>query len=399
MDSRKIWDEASYEEASWGVTSSLLLAEMTGDQKYKDQAILFGDLILQCQEQSFKDGIPITGYFYTRTDRKNVIHYNHAAFEEAALLALAFLCNEFPEHAKWIDWYSAAVIHSDFFMKRGSLIAAPYYYLPNSVWSRTEIMSETNEIRREGNLHQFNDGTPLNDEYRLRTFPIWRDNLFHGGTSIQLSSAWALAEASRLRKDSEGMRLVGKQLQWVLGDNPFGQSLMYGVGYDFAPHFATRLKNLVGALPVGMDSWSGDKPHWSATNEATFKEIWVEPVSRFLGAVAIYAAYDQDLSPKAIENPEIKTNTIQSENGIVDITVTLTGKGKHDIQIRTFNAESDFKNKQVDLEAGVPAIISMKLKVTDQNKPYVAVINSDKNQDSRKEIVGSYVDASILSGK
>ncbi|MDQ2721258.1 MAG: hypothetical protein M3Z26_16040 [Bacteroidota bacterium] len=34
-------------------------------------------------------------------------------------------------------------------------------------------------------------------------------------------STWALAEASRLRNDSDGMKLVGKQLEWVLAANPF----------------------------------------------------------------------------------------------------------------------------------------------------------------------------------
>ncbi len=49
------------------------------------------------------------------------------------------LCNAFPEHENWISWYSAAVLHSEFFMKRGSRIAAPYDLLPNSVWKETEL--------------------------------------------------------------------------------------------------------------------------------------------------------------------------------------------------------------------------------------------------------------------
>lgn len=78
--SRPTWDQASMEEASWGVTSSLLLARMTGEEKYKNQAVVLAKLLVQCQEQSFVNGIPITGYFYNNSRRQRVIHNNHSAF-------------------------------------------------------------------------------------------------------------------------------------------------------------------------------------------------------------------------------------------------------------------------------------------------------------------------------
>ncbi len=84
------WDQADYREASWGATSSILLGRMTGDEKYKEYAVRFGDLLIRCQEQTFADSIPITGYFYENTDRKKVIHNFHAAFEEAPLIALCY---------------------------------------------------------------------------------------------------------------------------------------------------------------------------------------------------------------------------------------------------------------------------------------------------------------------
>ncbi len=398
MASRKIWDQASREEASWGATSSLLLAKMTGNEEYKKQAVLFGNLIIQCQEQSFVKGIPITGYFYSNTNKQQVIHNKHTAFEEAPMIALAMLCRELPQNENWIDWYSSAVLYSEFFMKRGSQIAAPYNFLPNSVWSKTEIMEDKNEKRRATDLQQFNDGTHLNDEYVLRTFPIWSDNLFHGNTNVQLSSTWALAEASRLRNDSDGMKLVGKQLEWVLGANPFGQSLMYGVGYDFPPLFAYCTKGTVGALPVGMDSRAGDMPFWPATNSATFKEMFTEPVSRFLGAASVYSSQDQ-YKQQSTKNIKINTRAVQSPNGKVSVIISITGTGKHEINIRTFNSNSSFIDKQINLSASETMKVQLELSVADQTKPYIAVISLDKNPDLQKEIVGSYSDASILARK
>lgn len=396
--SRMVWQKASFEEASWGATSSLLLAKMTGDKKYTDQAITFGNLLTQCQEKTFVNGIPVTGYFYSNTERKSVIHNRHTAFEEAPMIALGMLCKDLPKNENWINWYSSAVLYSEFFMKRGSQISAPYNMLPNSVWAKAEIMSDKDEKRRDQMLQQYNDGTKLNDEYSLRTFPIWNDNLFHGNTNIQLSGTWALAEASKLRNDAEGMKLVGKQLEWNMGANPFGQSLMYGSGYDFAPQFAYCLKDIVGSLPVGMDSRAGDSPYWPATVSATFKEIWMEPVSRFMGAVSVYSSQDQ-AKQRLSRGIKIVTKTTQSDNGTASVTIILTGTGKHQIDLRSFNAKTDFTGQQVNLIAGKSITIQISLTVTDKNIPYIAVVSADNNPDLRKEIVGSYSTASILAAK
>ena len=398
MDSRDKWDQADYREAAWGATSSILLRRMTGDEKYREHAIHLGGLLIRCQEQQFVDGIPITGYFYTDTNRKQVIHNYHAAFEEAPLIALAMLCREFPGHDDWMEWYSAAVLHSEFFLKRGSQIAAPFNLMPNSVWKKSEILAIEDEQRRSDMLRQFNDGTWLNNDYVLRTFPIYRDNLFHGNTNIHMSCTWALAEASRLRRDPEGMELVRQQFEWVLGANPFGQSLMYGVGYDFAPQFAYCLKDIVGSLPVGMDCMSGDKPHWSATNTATYKEIWVEPANRFLGAMAIYTSHSQSPSAEQTskESVQLYTETIRKDKEALTILVGVMGTGMHEIEVRTFNAETNIRKKQIDLSDQKSVEMQLELHIVDSGKPYIAVISIDKNPQLRKEIVGSLVNASFF---
>lgn len=267
----------------------------------------------------------------------------------------------------------------------------PYNLLPNSVWKESEIMEEKDENVRADMLNQFKDGTRLNSEYVLRTFPIYHDGLFHGNTNIQMSCTWALAEASRLRKDSAGMKLVGKQLEWVLGDNPFGKSLMYGVGYDFAPHFAYCLKDVVGSLPVGMDCMTADMPHWCATNTATSKEIWVEPVNRFLGAVSIYASRNKlPDGQKDTKNINIQTRIIAQDNGIVTTAITVTGKGKHKVEIKVFNAIATLEKQEIDLVNQESKELEFKLKITDRNKPYVAVISIDNDPEFRKEIVGTW---------
>jgi hypothetical protein len=397
IKSRDIWDQADYREAAWGVTSSLLLADLTGDGKYGEQAINFGTLLVQCQEQGFVEGIPITGYFYTSTDREQVIHNRHAAFEEAPLIALSALCRAFPDHDDWMEWYSVAVLHSEYFMKRGSQIAAPFDLLPNSVWKRSDVLAEEDESRRKDMLRQFKEGTPLNEDYVLRTFPIYYDALFHGNTNIHMSSTWALAEASQLRRDVEGMKLVGKQFQWLFGANPFSQSLMYGEGYDFAPHFAYCLKDLVGALPVGMDCMSGDDPHWSATNTATYKEIWVEPVNRFMGALSIYLAESEKMIDiKEIkEDVKIKIETELVNSGSGRTIVTINSRKELDLYVNTYNLETRQEDRQISMKNNDSGELKLVMEIQDPGKPYIIVLTDVADQDKRWEATGALVDMAL----
>lgn len=384
------WEKASYREAAWGAVSSIKLYQMTSEEKYKEYAVRFGKLLAQCQEQAFVEGIPITGYFYTDSSKKQILHNNHGAWEEAPLLALRELCTAFPEHPDWINWYSSAVLYSDFFMKRGSEMAAPYYLLPNSVFRKADILADRNEYRKKYSLIQYNDGTQLNENYALRTFPIWDGELFHGGTSCHLSSSWALAEASLLRGDEAGLQLVGKQLEWAFGNNPFGQSLMYGVGYNFAPQFAYCTKCVVGSLAVGMDCMQGDEPFWSGSNYATSKEMWIAPVNRVVGTIAAYM--EGSFKPKATSTSSVQLTVIEKkENGEPRYTLQLKGAaGKHTLSVKAFNATSASHKQVIALTKNRVTEIPLDVQVIDKQKPYVLVVSVDNAMETKTEIVGAY---------
>ena len=226
-------------EASWGAVASALLYRRLGNARYKEAALDFARVILALQTAG--------GHFGVRN--------THTAFEEAPMLALRELCRTFPEEAA--PWREAARRYVEDFAKPGSRLSAPYHLLPMGL---------------------------------DRTFPVWEDHVFHGATTIDLSFAWAVAEASALLEDGEGMALVQEQLEWTLGRNPFCSSFIYGVGYNYAPYFAYCTHNVVGALPVGIDSIHDDLPFWNGSAHATAKEIWVEPANRFLGALSVYLA-------------------------------------------------------------------------------------------------------------
>ena len=237
-------------------------------------------------------------------------------------------------------------------------------------------------------LRQWEAGTRLSENCVLRTFPIWHDRTFHGSTNSQLSMTLAVAATSHLRADGDGQQLVAKQLQWVLGGNPFCQSLMYGEGYDYPPLFAYCLKNVVGALPVGVDSLSNDAPYWPNSNYATFKEIWTAPTERFLWIMAYNDLPAADAS-KAGVRLTAQVGDVNEADGTAVVQLTVEGTGSHAIQYRVFNGSIADPVSKIDLKENEPANLTMTLKIADRTKPWVVVVTADDDWNTRQEVFGA----------
>jgi hypothetical protein len=444
LERRASWTPATREEAAFGALASAELFRATGRQTYAEQAARFGRLLLECQEQRFVDGIPVAGWFYTDTSRQRVVHDFHLSFEDAPLMALRALCDTFPNHADWMEWYAAALLHSEYFYRQGAAASEPFRLVPNSVWSRSEIDALPEKFDRAAALVQFSEATRLSDSHRLRVFPIWRDNLFHGNTAIQLAGTAALTAAAQLRNQPAIAELARRQLAWVFGGNSFSQSLMYGEGYDYQPHFAYCLRDLVGALPVGMDSLHGDSPYWPMANRATYKEIWVVPVSRFLWSAAFEAmparvagaapagavfreartgaevkvapgSYALNLPPgdyqvtyggatrrlallagaryrlplDAGRALDMELSAGRPEAGVVEIRARLGGAGAHRLELRAFNGSPETPVRSVTLTAGRDQTLAWKFKVASADKPWAVVVIPDGDTGGRRELFGT----------
>jgi hypothetical protein len=286
--------------ASAATLAALELYRLTGKQDYAADAARFAKELTACQEQRLR-GSAITGYFCSNSTLESPLHPVHTNTEGLAISALRQMCETFPAHADWVEWYGAAVLHSEYFMLRGASISEPYRHLPNRIWRDAEIdaMLETavrglharvqgsegnpnypsrldDDRQRRQTREQIEAGVRVGPDARLRVYPVWTDTLFHGNTGVQLSAAASLAEGARLRNNLDAASLVRMQLQWVFGGNPFSQSLMFGEGYDFMKQWGPCLShNVVGSVPVGMDDTVGDAPRWPAANHMTYKEVCV----------------------------------------------------------------------------------------------------------------------------
>jgi hypothetical protein len=188
-----------------------------------------------------------------------------------------------------MKWYSAVVLHSQYYLKAAAAIDEPYGVLPAGVYRESEarLIPESKEwtplraADRDAYVEQVRRGVPLGEGNYLRRFPVWFD--FRGNSSVLLSQAKALSAAGQLRGDLQAEDLAQKQAQWLVGRNPFSASVMYGEGYDWTPLYSVRSGQMVGALPVGIETKGfDDAPYWPNQICWTYKEVWTQPVGQWI---------------------------------------------------------------------------------------------------------------------
>jgi hypothetical protein len=262
------------ELVSAALNASLNLYQATGKDIYKNEAVSFGDYVLQCQQQeNVATDIALKGFFYSNSDKQKILHYTHAGHEQAPVAGLVGLCKLFPADVHFKKWKNALHLYAGYY-KEISKYTTPYFMLPSGLYDVTDAR---NEVEKE----QIKNGFRLNDRYYIKCFPVW--TVFRGNSGTVLSQAAGLGAIADYLNDKDLLDLSYKQLNWQMGQNPFCQSLMYGEGYRFADQYTAMSGNIVGGLPVGVQThFNRDQPYWPAESCYNWKEIWVHPSSRWL---------------------------------------------------------------------------------------------------------------------
>lgn len=278
------------ELAGIGVTASVELYRATNDRRYAEKAVELARVIVASQQREpVGRTVPLAGFFWTNPQRDTLFHQFHRGNDQAPIVALTQLAATFPDHREWPRWDSTVALYAEY-LKQVAATTAPYRVMPAYVYR----LADTMEVPDSAALHgatraayraQVLEGMPLGGEWYLRTFPVWFAR--RGNYGILLSQAKALAAAAVMRRDSAALDVAQQQLQWVVGRNPFGQSTMYGEGYDWAQQYSVSSGDFVGSLPVGMQSRGiSDLPYWPSQNMYVYKEVWVHPVARWVWVVA-----------------------------------------------------------------------------------------------------------------
>lgn len=376
LDFGNIGNSRPLETAAIGLLATVELLQATGKSRYERLAVKLGRSVVDCQQRDYLPGLdqPLAGFFFESDARKQIAHSDHRSQAHTPIVALAALCRALPDHADWIHWYSAVVFYSEY-LKSIAAYTAPYGVLPASLYRDDEHL-EFPEIStpglpnpdgatRENFREQVRNGVSLGGGYWLRRFPVWFKRRGHFG--ILLPQTKALSTAARLRGDAKLLELAERQLQWLLGRNPFAQSTMYGEGHDYMPHYSAMSGQIVGSLPVGIETlMNHDAPYWPTQNHVNPKETWVFPVTLWLAVV-------QDLvGARSPAGKIVATHTAAGPH--VRVEATLQGEGVHDLEIRGANIRFAQPKRRIELADKLPHRVVWQGTIESVAAPWVAVI-------------------------
>jgi Glycosyl hydrolase family 9/Cellulase N-terminal ig-like domain len=445
------------ERISFGAIASIDLFEATGDRRYADEGVKLGNEIVASQERTLQPwSVPMTGYFYTGPHSDHLFHRFHMGEEEQPIVALAHLCQALPDNPDWMKWYSAIVLHSKYYQQAAAAVDAPYNVLPAGIYriSGAQLLPQGAGWRplatasRAMFVAEVKQGLPLGGDAYLRRYPVWFQ--FRGNSSVLLSEAKALSAAAQLRGSIAAENLAQQQAQWIVGRNPFSASIIYGEGYDWTPLYSVRSGQMVGAIPVGIETKGiTDAPYWPNQICWTYKEVWTQPAGewiwlmRDLSGPAVVdgigepgktvklvnegdhsettAAVDADGTFHAavpqgryvVEQGAARSSVTALSGGVahVDVrpdravsftvaadparsgklmlTASVDGAGDHTFAIRTDNlALSDPKDVSVHLGAHGTQVLRWHARVLDASTPWVAIVLKDGLLSGHAELSG-----------
>jgi hypothetical protein len=285
--------------ASWAAT---MLYRVTKDEWYARKAAEFIAYVQNCQEL---EGIPLdncstlSGFFYRHPDKQVVQHFNHQAREHLYMLAFVAIHETQGKHPKAESWLQSIQAYGEY-LKKLAAYTLPYPMIASGVYHIQEHLDEksfnyqhllTDHRARQDYEHQLKHGVKLNDSYYLRRFPVWFS--FRGNNAVILSTGKAASLAGAYLQDRKLKEIAEGQLQWIVGKNPFGQSLMYGEGYRYAQQYSVLSGEMTGEIPVGIQTFGNeDIPYWPQFNNATYKEVWTGNAGKWLSIIADLYAMD-----------------------------------------------------------------------------------------------------------
>lgn len=205
---------------------------------------------------------------------------------------LAMLLSDAPNHPDAPQWKASCLAYAQY-LKDISKAVAPYGILPAAVYEVDN--ADFSGIYHEGDAvgmpsmaeynAQVRNGIPLSKTFFLRRFPVaYQFRGFHGILIGKAKAAFVLAE---LLHDTELRAIATRQLEYIVGYNPFAMSTIYGDGYDYPPLYGAYAGDVVGAVPVGIETFENeDEPYMPMQVNATYKEIWTNTTAGVMALTA-----------------------------------------------------------------------------------------------------------------
>ncbi len=284
-------------KSQWMATiawSASQLYALTGDKKYAEKASDAIEYTLACQqtEPIGKDGYQ--GFFYREKERKAIVHYIHQSREQIFIEALDALCRTQPENPAVEQWKKSAHLYGEY-LKSLMKYTLPYGMIPSGIYRDDEYLDEDSFYHlhlfppanaTELYTTQLLQGEKIDEHFYVKRFPIWF-SIFNGNIAVHTSMGKSAAILGKLLNDSELTNIAREQLYWIVGKNPFAQSLIYGEGHDYPMMNSFSSGEITGEMPVGIRSYgNSDEPYFPQINNACYKEVWLTSAGKWLSLLS-----------------------------------------------------------------------------------------------------------------
>lgn len=277
------------------VWASSAIYQLTHEEIYETLSTQWMTEMLACQESEgieLFSGEQIKGFFYRDDSHKVIQHFNHQAREHLYAQAFEGILEAFPTHPERSNWLRAATSYGHYFTYLQEF-TAPYPMLASGLYFANEREDTASfdvqhllvgEEAKTEYLEQLAEGIEVGPGLYVKRFPVWFS--FRGNNAMVLSTGKAVAILGNLLNDDTLQELGAKQLDWLVGANPFNQSLIYGIGRNYAQQYAVLPGEMVGEIPVGIQTFGNeDAPYWPQLNNATYKEIWTGNAGKWLALI------------------------------------------------------------------------------------------------------------------
>lgn len=266
------WCKASNRQKDPGTTGASIQAAIelyktTGEVAYKDFAVEKARILKKLQATAEKD---TPGGFFYISDQKHEPHKDiwHGCLE---FISLCDLVKAFPGHSDSGLWKSMIESYAQYlvFMSgKNNFGIVPY-----------GLFSEKDP-----------GGSRKAGRYWYRYFMQPELDWWVGINSNLASAGVGLMKASSLLNDKGLKAAAQRQLDWIIGMNPFNSSTLTGIGYNHPKHFpgSTFLPNtpiIPGAVLNGLGGDKSDQPDIGNGNWQ-ISEYWTPMVAYTLWLLA-----------------------------------------------------------------------------------------------------------------
>jgi hypothetical protein len=253
------------------IQAAIELYKTTKQDIYRDFSIQKASLLKGLQADS-RDG-HVGGFFYTSSSRHDP--YKSIWQGPLELISLCDLIRTFPQHSDVALWKKMIADYSvhylSFFSQRNSFGIVPY-----------GLFAAENP-----------SGNRAIDHYRYRYFMYPEPGGWWVGINANIASAGVgLMKAVSILNDTKLKAIAQKQLDWIIGVNPFNSSTIVGVGYNQPPQFINGREFrpptplLPGAVMNGLGGDKEDQPHLILENNYNQSEYWTPMVAYTLWLMA-----------------------------------------------------------------------------------------------------------------